>query len=121
MTDKEVKRGYVKWTDDDGVFHKEPLINHPELLAKASPAEQLAAEEVRRLNASAEEDVEEDKEEANENIEEVLEDLKKAPEDVLTASQLINQDIPASGAEEVDEDTSPEHQEALARLRAATS
>lgn len=48
--EKEVKRGYVKWTDEDGVFHKEPLYDHPELLAKASDNEKEYARQLKEMN-----------------------------------------------------------------------
>ena len=109
MTEKEVKRGYVKWTDDDGVFHKEPLADHPELLAKASPREQLAAEEARRMNAAGEKEAEETQAEGDELYLDTLADLKAAPEEVLTGAQLVSGEFdeegntitkPASAAEE---------------------
>lgn len=83
--EKEVKRGYVKWTDEDGVYHKEPLVDHPELLKAASPKEQLAAEEVRRLNEAAEES---EKPDEDAEILETLDELKKAPDEVLVAADL---------------------------------
>jgi len=136
---KEVKRGYVKWTDENGVFHKEPLVDHPELLAKASPEEQLAAEEARRLNAAAEEFLADREEDGEEAIVEALADLKAAPEEVLTASQLT-EEAPMSGAEDPgeksgqvetlqepaatdpnDQENVSEHDRALAELREATA
>lgn len=99
MTEKTVKRGYVRWEDENG-FHKEPLADHPELLASASPKEQLRAEEARRLNAAAEEYLEEAAESEEDAAKEALVELKKAPEDVLTADQLVDEEVPASGAEE---------------------
>lgn len=88
MTEKEIKRGYVKWTDDDGVFHKEPLADHPELLAKASPREQIAAEEVVRLNEAAAKQIAETEAEAEGDEVETLEALKSAPDHILTTGQL---------------------------------
>ncbi len=98
--EKEVKRGYVKWTDEDGVFHKEPLADHPELLEDASPKEQLRAEEARRLNAAAEEAVAIDQEEADEAILDTLEALQDAPDNVLTAADLTVADD-GEGHEEI--------------------
>lgn len=124
--EKIVKRGYVKWTDEDGVFHKEPLADHPELLAKASPTEQLRAEEVRRLNAAADEAVEEKKSDADADTKETLEALKSAPEEVLTAGQLTTEETaPASAAEEpVVSEEAPvdaDREAALAALREKTA
>lgn len=45
--DKVIQRGYVKWIDKEGVFHKEPLFKHPEMLAKATDEQKVAAEEVK--------------------------------------------------------------------------
>ena len=84
---KEIKRGYVKWEDENG-FHKEPLYKHPDLLADASVEEQIAAEEVRRLNEAAEEFQEETDEDAEQEAWDVLHALKGAPDDVLTVAQL---------------------------------
>lgn len=84
---KTIKRGYVKW-EENGVFHKEPLYKHPDLLASASVEDQIAAEEVRRLNEAAEEFLLERELEGQEDAEAVLEALKAAPDDVLTAEQL---------------------------------
>lgn len=84
----EIRRGYVKWTDEDGVFHKEPLHEHPELLAKASAAEQIAAEEVRRLNEAAEEYLEKREDTVEEDQWETLGALQEAPDYVLTTNQL---------------------------------
>lgn len=144
-TQKEVKRGYVKWYDTDGVFHKEPLADHPELLKDASPREQLAAEEAKRMNAAGEREVEETKEEGDQLYLDTLADLKAAPEEVLTGIQLVTGEFdaegntitkPASAAEEPiatpNFDSSPmnrqpnsnesdEHETALKELRAATS
>lgn len=111
MTDKVIKRGYVKWTDEDGVFHKEPLSDHPDMLKDASPQDQLAAEEVRRMNAAAEEMAEKPVED---NTKEVLEELKAAPDDVLTAAALT-EDEPLSAPEE------DAHRVALEDLREKTS
>lgn len=86
---KEIRRGYVKWTDEDGVFHKEPLHEHPELLAQASAAEQIAAEEARRLNEAAEEYLESRDDHVEEDQLNTLEALQEAPDDVLTASELV--------------------------------
>lgn len=88
MKDYVIKRGYVKWTDEDGVMHKEPLYEYPELLAKASTSEQIAAEEARRLNESAERA---EPEAADE--EETLEALKSAPDDVKTVADLEAVDL----------------------------
>lgn len=115
--EKEVKRGYVKWVDEDGVFHKEPLVDHPQLLKNASPREQLAAEEAKRMNAAVE-TVEEDSEEAQDELFlDTLADLKAAPADVLTASQLevTEETKPASAVEE------PAMKTPLEELRLATS
>ena len=88
---KTIKRGYVKW-EENGVFHKEPLYKHPDLLASASVEDQIAAEEVRRLNEAAEEFLLERELEGQEDAEAVLEALKAAPDDVLTAEQLATDD-----------------------------
>jgi hypothetical protein len=88
---KTIKRGYVKW-EENGVFHKEPLYKHPDLLASASVEDQIAAEEVRRLNEAAEEFLLERELEGQEDAEAVLEALKAAPDDVLTAEQLAVDD-----------------------------
>lgn len=85
---KTIKRGYVKW-EENGVFHKEPLYKHPDLLASASVEDQIAAEEVRRLNEAAEEFLLERELEGQEDAEAVLE---AAPDDVLTAEQLATDD-----------------------------
>lgn len=110
--EKEIKRGYVKWTDEDGVFHKEPLVDHPELFDDANPEQQLVAEEVRRLNAAAVVDQEEMKEEEEQWTLDKLHALQGAPKEILTADQLeeipeapqeatIKEvDVPSSGAEE---------------------
>lgn len=45
----DIKRGYVKWTDENGVFHKEPLYLHPDLLATATDEQKRDAEAVRVL------------------------------------------------------------------------
>lgn len=103
---KEIKRGYVKWEDENG-FHKEPLADHPELLASASVREQLHAEEARRLNAAAEDYLDAADEDAEDLQQDTLEALKEAPEDVLTAGQLVAADdghgetiiVPASEVE----------------------
>jgi len=130
MEEKVIKRGYVKWTDEDGVFHKEPLADHPELLAKADPAEQLRAEEVRRMNASAEEYVADIEDTRDEDLKEALVELKAAPEEVLTAAQLTDV-APDSGAEEdgekseeverLQEDADTDHEAALRELREKTA
>lgn len=100
-TKKEVKRGYVKWTDEDGVFHKEPLVDHPELLEDASPEEQLIAEEVRRLNGQAEVEVMEAEEDNDQDLLDTLHALQGAPEDVLTAAQLTDEpEAPAAAPED---------------------
>ncbi len=95
--EKEVNRGYVKWTDEDGVFHKEPLADHPELLVKASPREQLAAEEAKRMNAAGEKEMQKTKEEGDELFLDTLADLKAAPEEVLTGTQLVSGEFDAEG------------------------
>ena len=43
----EIKRGYVKWTDDKGVFHKEPVALHPELFLEKEPSLDLDSEDDR--------------------------------------------------------------------------
>ena len=131
----EIKRGYVKWTSEDGVFHKEPLANHPELLASATPRQQLQAEEARRLNEAASEAEESREETADSDAEDTLEALREAPEDVLTATELVSaldeaETVPASAAqEEVSGDDLPsdeplwseDHRRALEQLREATA
>lgn len=87
-TEVAIRRGYVKWTDPEGVFHKEPLVDHPDLLATASAQEQLQAEEARRLNESAELAELSDEADAEAETLEVLEELKKATDDIITAAQL---------------------------------
>lgn len=87
--DKVVRRGYVKWTDKDGVFHKELLSEHPDLMTDASPEEQLATEEARRLNGAAKEFLEARDAENDDDVADTLEALKDAPDDVLTASDLV--------------------------------
>jgi hypothetical protein len=132
MEDKIVNRGYVRWTDDDGVFHKEPLYDHPDLLAKASPAEQLAAEEARRLNASAQEYYDSQEDNAEKDAVDTLKALKAAPEEILTSAELVaDQDIPddqdespevATMKRSADDATAdPEHDDALAELRENTA
>lgn len=96
---KEISRGYVKWTDENG-FHKEPLYDHPDLLASASPEDQLAAEEARRLNQAAEQTLEARDADAEVETTEVLEALKAAPDDVLTAAQLVEADVDGDGKTE---------------------
>lgn len=86
--EKVIKRGYVKWTDEFGVFHKEPLANHPELLAAASVEDQIAAEEARRLNEAAEFYEIERLTDVHEAEVKTLDALKAAPEEVLVAAQL---------------------------------
>ncbi len=130
----EIKRGYVKWTSEDGVFHKEPLFEHPDLLASASPEEQLRAEEVRRLNEAASVESENREEAAEEDAVDTLEALREAPAEILTASALVGaleeaEAEPASAAEEPvsSEPTSDEalwsedHHRALEQLKEATS
>lgn len=130
--EKVVSRGYVKWTDEDGVFHKEPLYKHEDMLAKASPAEKLAAEEVRRLNAAAEEFYADRDEDVNEDLLDTLDALKEAPEDIHTAAELVAEldeaeSAPLSGAEEPaakTEDKKPvdkEHDQGLEELREETT
>lgn len=116
MTEKVIKRGYVKWEDENG-YHKEPLADHPELLKDASPKEQLAAEEARRLNEAAVEYLEAQEEEGENRYEEALEELKAAPEDVLTAAQLT-EEAPAAAPEETNDE---EHDAALNKLAEDTS
>lgn len=111
-TEKEIKRGYVKWTDENGVFHKEPLVDHKELFEDATPEQQLAAEEVRRLNAAAAEEQEDNEEDAEQWTLDKLHALQGAPKEILTADQLpddmveedtrptITEVVPSSGAEE---------------------
>lgn len=141
--EKVISRGYVKWTDEDGVFHKEPLYDHPEMLAKATPAEQLAAEEARRLNAAAEEYYSGVEDTAEQDARDTLEALKEAPEDVRTSGELVAELDKAEGSEEsheieilkapadetvveergaADEPAdNPDHQQALDELREATT
>lgn len=52
--DKVISRGYVKWTDKDGVFHKEMLVDHPDMLAKATDEQKLDAEIVEQSHKDAE-------------------------------------------------------------------
>lgn len=112
---KEVKRGYVKWEDENG-FHKEPLSDHPDLLADASPREQLYAEEVKRHNALADTHFEQEEKSQDEVIEEALEELKSAPPEVISAASLV-EEVPAAAPEEpvVEED------DALRELREKTT
>jgi hypothetical protein len=127
----EIKRGYVKWTDENGVFHKEPLADHPELLDKASPAQQIAAEEVRRLNAHAEEVLAERKADAADEQWDTLEALQDAPETVLTTGDLVAVSVDGEEmivpAEEVAEPVTSEelwsedHEEALMQLKRETT
>ena len=130
MTDKVIKRGYVKWTDDDGVFHKEPLSDHAELLQGSSPKDQLYAEEARRLNAAAEKQTEETEKENQDTTKDTVDALKAAPHDVLTAAQLETTDgevAPAAAAEEPAVKTEPKteadenHDRALVELREQTA
>lgn len=51
---KVLVRGYVKWTDENGVFHKELASEHPELLDKATEAEKLSAQEALEYHEQAE-------------------------------------------------------------------
>lgn len=46
----EIKRGYVKWTDSEGVFHKELLKSHPDLYEEATEEQKLAADEAAELS-----------------------------------------------------------------------
>lgn len=125
---KEIKRGYVKWTDENGVFHKEPLADHPELLAKASPKEQIAAEEVVRLNAAAEAQIAETEGDIEEDQLETLEALKTAPEHILTTGQLTTEVVdgeeiivPVDEVLVLEEPLwSEDHEKALAQLKEAT-
>jgi hypothetical protein len=116
MSEKEIKRGYVKWEDENG-FHKELLTDHPELLAKATPIQQLAAEEAKRSEAAAVESAKEDEKDAEATVEDTLEALRSAPPEVITATQLA-EEVPESGSEETDE--SEEHARALQELRKRT-
>ena len=104
--EKEVKRGYVKWEDENGVLHKELLSDHPELLKAASPREQLAAEEAKRMNAAGEKTATETEEEGNKFYLDTLADLKAAPADVLTAADLALNEVPTPNVE-----TSPINQQ----------
>lgn len=121
----EIKRGYVKWTDEDGVFHKEPLADHPELLEKANTFQKIAAEEVRRLNEDAEKKEEDFEAWAKKNAEETLEALESAPEHVLTTGDLTVADD-GNGDEIIvpADEVGPTLQEALkledAKMAAAT-
>lgn len=127
--EKTVKRGYVRWTDENGVFHKEPLANHPDLLASASPQEQLRAEEARRLNAAAEEAAAEVSESEEKDLKDTLAALKAAPEEVHTAAQLVEEEPASAASEPVSEDSAlpsdepidSEHQAALDELREKTA
>jgi len=129
-TEKVVKRGYVKWTDDDGVFHMEPLADHPELLAKADAAEQLQAEEARRLNHAADEFYADREEDSEQDAKDTVAALKKAPEEVLTAAQLVAE-APASAPEDngekseeverLQEPADTDHEAGLAELREKTA
>lgn len=112
--EKVVKRGYVKWTDENGVFHKEPLADHADMLAQASDLEKLRAEEVRRLNDAADVNEADRDKQANEEAREALQALKAAPEEVLTVSQL---DESEQQEEVIDEDL---HKQALEELREKT-
>ena len=85
----DIKRGYVKWTDKDGVFHKELLSDHAAELAKASPEQQLAAEEARRLADDGEKQTKIDEAVGADTVKETLTALKAAPADVLTSSDLV--------------------------------
>jgi hypothetical protein len=118
MTDKVISRGYVKWEDSDG-FHKEPLYKHEDLLASATPQQQLRAEEVRRLNEAAE--VEESKSSEEEDVEDTLEALQEAPDDVLTAAALVAELDNASAPGESAELWSEDHDAALRQLREETT
>jgi hypothetical protein len=86
---KEIKRGYVKWTDEDGTYHKELLTDHPELLAKATDRQKIAAEEARRLNDDAEKQMNIDAASVVEDASKTLVALKAAPVDVLTTGDLV--------------------------------
>jgi hypothetical protein len=94
VEDKVIKRGYVKWTDSDGVFHKEPLSDHPELLADATDEQKLQAEEVRRLNEAGADAMAVAEETGSSEAADTLVALKAAPPSVLTAAQL--DDIPST-------------------------
>ena len=52
--DKVLVRGYAKWTDENGVFHKELATEHPELLAKATEEEKTSAQEALEYHEQAE-------------------------------------------------------------------
>lgn len=82
----EIKRGYVKWEDADGL-HKELLSDYPEMLAKASAEQKISAEEARRLNEDGEKQTA--KNEGQDFAKLTLEALVKAPADVLTTGDLI--------------------------------
>jgi hypothetical protein len=58
----EIKRGYVKWVDKEGVMHKEPLHLHPELLATASDKQKQYVEEILASTTTEEKQEEEQKE-----------------------------------------------------------
>lgn len=129
-TKKEISRGYVKWYDDDGTFHKEPLADHPDMLADATPAQQLDAEEAKRLNAAGEEALKVDDKQQEEEIKTALEELKAAPKDILTADQLDAEPLKTDNAGEikstdktVDEDhkSGDGHEAALEALAEKTS
>ncbi|RZK45219.1 MAG: hypothetical protein EOO61_00755 [Hymenobacter sp.] len=124
MTEKVIKRGYVKWEDENG-FHKEPLSDHPELLAKASPREQLYAEEVKRQNTQAEQLVAENEDDAEQDTKDTLEALKAAPEEIVSATQLTAEEPAAAPEEpaivETPVEDSDDREAALRELREKTA
>lgn len=50
----EIKRGYVKWVDKEGMTHKELLVNYPDLLATASDKQKAEAEEAWEMSGKPE-------------------------------------------------------------------
>lgn len=65
----EIKRGYKKWWDEDGVFHKEPV--DPAMNAEA----EAAAEEAREVTVTEPASAAEEPEDKTHN--EALEELRK--------------------------------------------
>jgi hypothetical protein len=78
VDNKVIVRGYVKWTDKDGVFHKEMLADHPDMLAKATEEQKAQAEEVVALHKSAEKFLALQEEPAEET------EIKSAAEETVT-------------------------------------
>lgn len=115
--EREIKRGYVKWTDENGVFHKELLSDHPELLKEASPKQQLAAEEAKRQADQAEKITVESESTQEELLLETLHDLKAAPADVTSAAELTETQ-PMNASEET---KTPAHSAILRELKEKTS